>query len=225
MSKKLITFCVFGTEKLFQKGCFENLRLAKEIYPDWICRVYLFKETLGLKDEILSYGNSEVVEVNEMGSFVSTMYRFLPLAESDVSYFISRDTDSRLSMREKEAVDEWIKDGTDFHIMKDHPYHYTPEFPILAGMWGARGGIIPNVKELMAKIVNEHPNTKGIDQRFLYHIFETHVNKFTEHEMNGFPSPRNFERDGIYFVGQPFDGDNNFYGNWKEDLNKLGINI
>ena len=46
---------------------------------------------------------------------------------------ISRDADSRLSLREKEAVEKWINSDKDFHIMRDHPHHY---YPILGGTWG-----------------------------------------------------------------------------------------
>ena len=44
---------------------------------------------------------------------------------------LSRDSDSLLNIREKKAVDEWIKSDKSFHIMRDHKYHKTR---ILAGM-------------------------------------------------------------------------------------------
>lgn len=45
--------------------------------------------------------------------------------------FISRDTDSRLGLRESAAVDEWVKSGKMLHTMRDHPVGHTA--PILAG--------------------------------------------------------------------------------------------
>lgn len=225
MNKKIITFCVFGDNPVFLKGAIENAKLAQQIYPDWISRFYLFQECHFLKNDLQLYNNIEIELIDKQGGFYSTMYRFLPLGESDVERFISRDTDSRLSIREKEAVDEWINDDCDFHIMKDHPYHYTPEYPILAGMWGAKGGLIPNIKEYIDFFIDNNTSKKGIDQFFLYDLFHKKIEKYTEHDMDTFPSPRNYERDRIYFVGQPFDENNNFYGDWKNDLNKLNISL
>jgi hypothetical protein len=223
-NKKIISYCVFGDNPIFTKGAIENARLGNEIYKDWISRFYLFEECHHLEKELLSYPNVEVVKINKRGNFYSTLYRFLPLGENDVSYFISRDTDSRLSIREKEAVDAWIQSNKDYHIMKDHPYHYTPLFPILAGMWGSKGGLIPNIKELMSEFISKKEDKKGVDQEFLHHFYHNYVkDNVLEHNTDNFPSSRNFERDKNYFIGQPFDENNNFYGDWKNDLAQIGI--
>ena len=221
---KLITFCVFGNAPIFRIGALKNAELAQSIYPNWICRFYLFKECHDLETELLKFPNTEVCKCSIEGGFHSTLYRFLPLGESNVSHFISRDTDSRLSIREKEAVDQWVDSGKFFHIMKDHPYHYTPEFPILAGMWGGFGGIYPEIKNHMTDFVKKNINAKGIDQKFLYEYYNTKAKGYCfEHNHTNFPSERNFERDGIYFVGQVIDENGNFGGNWKNDLKQIGI--
>jgi len=54
-----------------------------------------------------------------------------------VDRFIVRDSDSRISKREEEAVEEWIKDDTILHIMRDHPHH---GYPMNGGMWGMKVG-------------------------------------------------------------------------------------
>ena len=53
------------------------------------------------------------------------MWRFLIADDLDVEYFLVRDTDSRLSMRDGLAVTEWIRLHNDsaFHCMRDHPSH------------------------------------------------------------------------------------------------------
>ena len=225
MIKKLITFCVFGDNIIYKIGAIKNAILAQQIYPDWICRFYLFSECFDLKKELDTFQNVETVLIEKKGGFYSTLYRFLPLEEENVSYFISRDTDSRLSFREKEAVDEWIDSNKTYHIMKDHPYHYTPEFPILAGMWGAKGGIKKDIRPFIKNFCENQNDNKGIDQKLLYCFFHTNVgNDCIVHESHNFPSQRNYERDKLYYVGQPFDENDNFYGNWKNDLQKIGIN-
>ena len=53
-----------------------------------------------------------------------------------VSVLLPRDLDSRLSLREFSAVNEWLlHSAKPFHIMRDHFYHSQP---IVGGMWGVR---------------------------------------------------------------------------------------
>lgn len=226
IKKKVITFCVFGDNPIYKIGAIKNAELAQKIYPDWICRFYIFSECFDLKKDLDQYKNVETILIDKKGGFYSTLYRFLPLEEDEISYFISRDTDSRLCVREKEAVDFWINSNKSFHIMKDHPYHYTPEFPILAGMWGAKGGIIKNIKNYIKNFCENQNDTKGIDQRLLYDFYHTYVKSdYIIHESHSFPLERNYERDKIYYIGQPFDEKDNFYGNWKNDLEKINIHL
>ena len=42
-----------------------------------------------------------------------------------VDTFMSRDTDSFIVDREEEAVHEWLMSKHIFHIMRDHPHHFT----------------------------------------------------------------------------------------------------
>ena len=57
-------------------------------------------------------------------------YRF-PVGDAFVDYFSSRDTDSLLIEREREAVDEWIENKKLYHIMRDSFSHNTE---ILGGL-------------------------------------------------------------------------------------------
>ena len=69
-------------------------------------------------------------------------WRFFAHDETDCEYVVFRDADSRISKREKMAVDEWIQSGKSIHIMRDHPYHTVP---ILGGMWGCRNGLMRKI--------------------------------------------------------------------------------
>lgn len=224
--KKIITFCLYGDNPVYQKGAEYNINLAKEIYPDWVCRFYIFKEDHFFENELLNHSsNIEVVKIPLQGGPFSMLYRFLPL-EEDVDRFISRDLDSRLSLREKEAVEDWIQSDKTFHIMKDHPYHYSTDFPVLGGMWGSKGNTFKNAKTKITDFINLHENCKGLDQKFLYYFYHKIMkDDYLQHTMESFPTPRNYTRDKIYFVGQPFDENNNFYGDWKKDLKVLGISL
>jgi hypothetical protein len=58
-------------------------------------------------------------------------WRFLVADDPTVDRYIIRDADSRLNMREKLAIDEWIASGKKIHILRDHPNH--GDFPISGG--------------------------------------------------------------------------------------------
>ena len=90
------------------------------------------------------------------------MWRFEPINEPDVEIMISRDLDSRILLREKLAVEQWISSDKVFHIMRDHPHH---GWVILAGMFGIKKNDFINMKELSDNFIQNDIRT--YDQEFL----------------------------------------------------------
>ena len=222
--KKIISYSVYGDKPMYVEGVFKNIELALEIYPDWISRFYLMDDCHHLQDKILSYPSTEVVLVKGESNNYATMYRFLPMGDKDVERFISRDTDSRLCLREKVAVDEWVESGKKFHVMHDHPYHYSDHYPVLAGMWGSICGIFPKIDLMIKEWIQNSNDFKGVDQVFLANLYKYFmVYDVRTHNMPDFILERNLERDKIYYIGQPVDENDNFCGNWENDLKLLGI--
>jgi hypothetical protein len=205
--KKVICFCLWGNDYRYIGGAFHNIELAKIYYPDWICRFYVGsstnEETL---KEMEEHSNVEVIRVNEEGNFISTLWRFLAAGDPDVEVMISRDTDSRLHHREKAAVEEWLNSDKQFHIMRDHQYHGVP---ILAGMFGAKRGILNDIKDMMDSY--KMTNFMGIDQQFLaekiYPMISGNSMVHDEFfERKSFPKDSK-ERHSAHFVGQAYSGD------------------
>jgi hypothetical protein len=203
--KKVISFCLWGSNPKYVVGAIRNAELAKLIYPGWVCRYYIGKSTLRdaatYVDRLQDYSHVEVIKMDEEGDWRGMFWRFYPISDSDVGVMISRDTDSRLSFREKKAVDQWLRSGKKFHIIRDHPYH---TFKILGGMWGARSGILRDMKSL----INEF--SKGdfwqVDQNFLAEIIYPRIidDTFIHDEFregNKFPS----KRKDFEFVGDVYD--------------------
>lgn len=48
------------------------------------------------------------------------LWRFLVLEDRDIDIFIVRDVDSRISKREENAVNEWVKSNKEIHVIRDH---------------------------------------------------------------------------------------------------------
>jgi len=197
---KCISFSLWGNNPKYTIGAIKNLELAQEIYPDWICRFYVGIDVpKNIINDIEKFSNSEIILMNEQPNWEGMFWRFYAIEDCDV--FISRDTDSRLSAREKSAVDQWIQSDKNIHIMRDHPYH---NYPILGGMWGAKKPILNNIKNLIKEY--KKGNFWQVDQNFLRDIVYPIVkNDALVHdeffEKKSFPT----KRDGLNFIGQIFD--------------------
>jgi len=205
--KKVISFSLWGDNPKYTVGAIKNAELIDTIYPGWIGRFYCGKSVpIDIIEILKTYTNVEVIEMEENGDWSGMFWRFYACEDSDV--MISRDTDSRLNLREKNAVDEWLNSDKDFHIMRDHPYHNAL---ILGGMWGVRNGILKNIVDLIKNY------NKGdfwqVDQNFLSEqIYPIVVNSSfvhdSYHNINSWSKNFSIERIDQEFVGDVFDEHN-----------------
>jgi protein O-GlcNAc transferase len=233
MSKKIISFSLWGDKPLYWVGAKINIELAKKYYPGWICRFYIDencdKELIdNIKDdnvEIFLLKNkdnniSNIERFNHSGLY----WRFLPLKE-EYDVLIFRDCDSRISEREVIAVDEWLLSDKDYHIMRDHPYHSVP---ILSGMWGCKKDSLNNIDELL--LIWSNYQKKGVyaadDQDFLgqlvYPIIRNNTLEHSEFGINygSVIKPFPTKRKNYEFVGDVFDINNERHPEfWKIIIN------
>jgi protein O-GlcNAc transferase len=208
--RKIVSFSLYGNDPIYTIGCIKNAEIKNKIMEDWEMWVY---HDESVNQEILSTLKSHNVFLikSHLGNHLGRMWRFLP-ASSDVDFFISRDTDSRLSLRDVESTDEWIKSGKNFHIVREHPvgHHWW----INAGMWGCKGGSVKDIE----KLINEYyVNTtkkgdKFVDQYFLediiYPIAKKDVlihDEFCNMEQVGIPIKRDRILDDFAFIGESVD--------------------
>lgn len=177
MSKKLICFSLWGSHEFYNYGALENALIAKELYPDWVCRFY-YLDTCNDKiiKELGKLSNVELIKMTGENSNGNMFWRFEPAFMEDDVIYLSRDTDSRLNIREKLAVDEWLKSDKDFHIMRDNPHHTTE---ILGGMWGCRNNILKPFRETYQKFIIN--NNHGLDQLFLKNLYPKLINNSMVH--------------------------------------------
>lgn len=207
--KKIISFSIWGNEYRYLGGALQNVELASYYYPDWVCRFYIGKSTKrDFIKKLESFSNVEIIIMDEMGDYTGMTWRFLSISDSDVDISIIRDADSRLHEREVILVNEWIDSGKSFHIIRDHKFHTAK---IMGGMWGAKKGVIPNMRELLKNY--KLGNYWQTDQNFLRDIIYPKVkNNSMVHDYFGVIDNNPFpitlhNRDENHFIGQAYDGD------------------
>lgn len=205
----IITFSLWGKNPRYVDGLKKNLDLIPTIYPNWKVVLYCdysvdmkyLKEINALYDIDIRI----VQDTEHMGPFYGAYWRFFINDDENVDRYIVRDLDSRVNWREKAAVDEWIKSGKDFHIMRDHQNH---TFPIQGGMWGGRA----NIFKIIPMIQNYATYDQyGCDQFFLSNIIYPMIKDNTMvhdpfFEKKPFPNHKPIE-DGGSFVGQIYLND------------------
>lgn len=199
--KNIIAFSLWGNIPKYTIGAIKNAELSKTIYPGFVCRFYVNDTVPSSIVQSLSELDSEIYMESNYSDWRSMFWRFQAAYDDDVNIVLFRDTDSRLNLREKYAVEEWISNNKTFHIMRDHPYH---GYHILGGMWGYRFNPKYNIKKMLDNFIpNNHYGTDYVFFRdVLYPIIGddkvTHDEFF---EKKPFPTAR-VNRE---FVGEVYD--------------------
>ena len=145
--RNIIAFALWGAKPAYIYGAIINAKIARYIYPEWTCRFYCDATVPPAAIEELKRRHAQVVMMDPPNfRFSGTFWRFLPSDDvANVDRFIVRDVDSRLNVRERVAVEEWVDSGKPFHIMRDNVMHNEL---ILAGMWGGVPGFLPPLKTM-----------------------------------------------------------------------------
>ena len=171
-TKKIISFSLWGKEEFYNYGAYENAVIAKELFPDWICRFYYSNIDPDILYLLKNMNNVELICKDDdkyQDNLSNTLWRFYPAFYEKDIILIVRDTDSRLNMKEKIAIDNWLNSDKDFHILRDHPWHLTR---ILAGLWGVKNNLLLNSSFQDNFNTFYRKNIKGVDQEFLMQIYD-----------------------------------------------------
>lgn len=165
-SLQLISFSLYGNDSAYVETAVLNAQIAPQIYPDWVCRFYVDDTVSPLTIARLLHAGAQVHHVDKQAqNFPKTMWRFLALADEQVSRVIFRDADAVISQREAKAVQAWVESGKLFHLIRDYPSHTEL---ILAGLWGAVGGAVPNIRHRIQHYLQHvPPDPRYADQYFL----------------------------------------------------------
>ncbi|WPU98343.1 hypothetical protein SNE26_20165 [Mucilaginibacter sp. cycad4] len=215
--KNYIAYSLWGDKAIYNTGMLRNIAQANTIYPGWQVVVYYDNTVPSQSLEQIRAAGAHPIDMT--GGIYGMFWRFLATDLPHCNRVIFRDSDSRLSERERLAVNEWIANDHAIHIMRDHPYHldpvdHSPHY-ILGGMWGIKGGLV-NMTTLIDHYAAKKELSYGSDQVFLNQIYDLFRDSATIHDefFSGLPFPQ--KRKGYRFVGERIDTDEKPAGDdWK----------
>ena len=199
---QVISYSLWGQSEFYTDGAIRNAELAAEIYPEWKSRFYCAASVSADVTDALRDLGCQVVSMKDEDGFAGTFWRFLVADDPTVGRFMIRDADSRIGLREKAAVAEWIESGKPFHVMRDAVVHCDL---ILAGLWGGYAGMLPGMSRMMETYAEKSP--KFADQNFLaikvWPLIKHHILIHDSHYrcFGSKPFPDNTELDGQQHVG------------------------
>ena len=131
--QKIVSYSLYGKNIFYYKLIMNLTRIIREFYPDHVMRIYhdnSIDQSIICKIEcsndhvefcsIHSVPNSIQNRQNvlDMNYIHSMMWRFLPIGDTFVDYFMSRDLDSLILKREFDSVREWLSSDKIGHIMR-----------------------------------------------------------------------------------------------------------
>lgn len=216
---KAVSFSLWGQNPKYLVGAIRNAELINKHMPDWDCVIWYDSDVLIsnqlLLDTLRSLGATLFFRppATSSGHFeYGCFWRFRTIDMPQYSHVIFRDTDSRLTPRELDAVQEWIDSEKVLHIIRDHPCHYSPypkESPgILGGLWG----MVRQDDFNMAASIDEfyagplHFVGYGSDQLFLDCVLSKYGHSAMIHdEVTGTGRKFRIARNGLEFCGERYD--------------------
>lgn len=172
----IISFSLWGNDKLYCQGALENIECAKIYYPDWKCRFYVEESCPALPDlmkkdcEVITVKNThntQAIDRTQNAQYwhndynhIGMLWRFEAIDDPDVENVIFRDCDSRVGPRDAHAVTEWLGwSDCVMHRMHECKEHWNAQ--VMGGMWGVRAQYMDGIKKCMTDYVNRYKKIRN----------------------------------------------------------------
>jgi hypothetical protein len=211
--RRVISFCIFGSNQIYLDGLLDNISLCHYYYPGWSIYIYGCSLPSAYIEKLTRYTISlHIRNISAPQSMLPLLWRFEPILDQSVDLMIVRDADSRIGAREALAVSRWVDSDKVFHVIRDHPYHTSL---IQAGMFGVKKSDISHLLDY-TRCLNELPvNNPRVDEIFLsryvypYAIMHSFINaRYCNYERQSRPLPGpEYDHD---FIGQRYHHDGSY---------------
>jgi hypothetical protein len=162
---KVVAFSLFGREAFYAESAVRNAQDVARFYPGWICRFYVGSGVSATVKARLHQAGAEVVMPPQaQAQLPGTVWRFMAIDDLRVSTVLFRDADSLITLREVQAVQQWLTSECSYHVIRDHLMHSEL---ILAGLWGARTKNLRGVGQALLEYFSKPFHATHADQHFL----------------------------------------------------------
>jgi hypothetical protein len=201
----LVSFSLYGAHPKYTVGALRNAELIKSYGSEWQSVFYLGPDVPKEIGAALEQHGAKIRYWDQSWHKNGMFWRFRAIQEFHSDFIIFRDTDSRISDREIEALKQWFVSGKTLHVMRDHPHHNAL---ILGGLWGVTSTI--KKEEIRWEEMVKYGERYGQDQLFLerevYPILKNSMCLNDEffsfpHKRYRFPS----QRIALAYVGESVD--------------------
>lgn len=121
--KKVVSFCIYGSNKKYLTGLIKNLEIINEKLPDFETWIYCGKSLdHHFIETLMRYNNVNIIRTDVDGHLLKC-YRYFSIDHEDVSLMICRDANSRIIERDLWTIDQFIRSNKLAHIVRDHYWH------------------------------------------------------------------------------------------------------
>lgn len=128
---KVFSFCLYGTESNYYTGLLENLDIIKTFFPEF--DVIVFK---GICDPSWTLPDwVHTIDTGKEGA-INMLCRYIPLTCHETGFV--RDTDSRITERDRWCIQQFLNSDKSYHIIRDHVWHKSN---IMGGLFGWKKSI------------------------------------------------------------------------------------
>jgi len=207
---KVVAFSLWGSHPAYYRGAIENAKLIGDrYYRGWQSWFFVGSDAPVHYISELAKFASKLFFINR-SDFSLAFERFSPIFYDDVDIAVSRDTDSRISDKEYQAVRDWESGDKIFHAMRDHRLH---NFPVMAGMWGVKSNMNDIALNDFRKMYSNRSQKFESDQLYFADFYKKHTDLFVEHDdlyrYGGVRFPEYKAFDFGSYIGQRIDENNN----------------
>lgn len=203
----VFSFCLYGPENpRYYPGMIENVILAQTYFPSWKVLVYYAPDvTQDMVGRLQSYSNVVLRPTGQVGP-INMIHRFYAIDEPTVELMMVRDADSRIHWKDRWAIQQFLKDSSVLHIIRDHKEHTSP---VLGGLWGLRKVAGFSIRQAYESYTEDKElgHRWAHDQNFLADVIYP---KFLSQSMVHFSHRRIFKGENYVFPF-PFEWSNDIY--------------
>jgi len=188
---KVFSLCLYGTEPNYYTGLLENIAIIKEHYPEFTIVVHK-----GFCDPTWVIPEGVEVNITNREGAINALLRYLSLCTAEVGFV--RDTDSRITARDRWCIDEFLKSDKSYHSIRDHYWHQSK---LMAGTFGW--------KKALPIMMPTHEVPYGYDEQFLTQCVYEQIKP----ELLVHTSVRAFAGEHAEWIERPCEDKHDFVGN------------